>query len=84
MTGARLGKVPLETSRGAIQVPAWMFTVEGVEQKKVHVAVDPAAVTARPERVQGSVARPAAWRPPRARLRFGSAGAAARPRLVAL
>ncbi|MGW4964299.1 hypothetical protein ACWEPL_44380 [Nonomuraea sp. NPDC004186] len=55
VTGARLGKVPLETSRGAIQVPAWMFTVEGVEQKKVHVAVDPSAVTARPERVQGSV-----------------------------
>ncbi|MER6007119.1 hypothetical protein ABT120_51870 [Nonomuraea angiospora] len=55
VTGARLGKVPLETSRGAIQVPAWMFTVEGVEQKKVHVAVDPSAVTARPEREQGSV-----------------------------
>ncbi|MBB3730369.1 hypothetical protein [Nonomuraea dietziae] len=53
VTGARLGKVSLETSRGAIQVPAWMFTVEGVEQKKVHVAVDPSAVTARPERIQG-------------------------------
>ncbi|MFE3452779.1 hypothetical protein ACFXJ8_28025 [Nonomuraea sp. NPDC059194] len=55
VTGARLGKVPLETSRGTIQVPAWMFTVEGVEQKKVHVAVDPSAVTARPERMQGGV-----------------------------
>jgi hypothetical protein len=55
VTGARLGKVPLETSRGTIQVPAWVFTVEGVEQKKVHVAVDPSAVTARPERVQGGV-----------------------------
>ncbi|MGW0594819.1 hypothetical protein [Streptosporangium sp. NPDC002607] len=55
MTGARLGKVPLETSRGTIQVPAWVFTFEGVEQRKVHVAVDPSAVTARPERVQGDV-----------------------------
>ncbi|MEU0483294.1 hypothetical protein ABZ260_29420 [Streptosporangium sp. NPDC006013] len=55
VTGARLGKVPLETSRGTIQVPAWVFTVEGVEQKKVHVAVDPSAVTARPGWVQGDV-----------------------------
>ncbi|MEV0144673.1 MULTISPECIES: hypothetical protein [unclassified Nonomuraea] len=54
VTGAKLGEVPLETSRGTIQVPAWLFTVEGVEQKKTHVAVDPSAVTARPERVQGS------------------------------
>lgn len=53
VTGAKLGKVPLETSRGTIRVPAWMFTVEGVEQKKVHVAVDPAAVTVRPERIPG-------------------------------
>ncbi|MEU0564639.1 hypothetical protein ABZ297_04450 [Nonomuraea sp. NPDC005983] len=55
VTGARLGKVPLETSRGTIQVPVWMFTVEGVEQKKVHVAVDPSAVTVRPERIQGGI-----------------------------
>jgi len=55
VTGAKLGKVPLETSRGMIRVPAWTFTVEGVKQKKVHVAVDPSAVTARPERVQGDV-----------------------------
>ncbi|WP_433418615.1 hypothetical protein ACQP1V_03150 [Microtetraspora malaysiensis] len=32
VTGARMGKVPLETSRGTIQVPTWVFTVEGVEQ----------------------------------------------------
>ncbi|MEO3799304.1 hypothetical protein [Nonomuraea sp. B1E8] len=55
VTGVKLGKVPLETSRGTIQVPAWKFTVEGVEQKKIHVAVDPSAVTARPERTQGGV-----------------------------
>ncbi|MFD9948124.1 hypothetical protein ACFWYW_55140 [Nonomuraea sp. NPDC059023] len=53
--GARLGKVPLQTSRGTIQAPAWMFAVEGVEQKKVHVAIAPSAVTARPERVQGDI-----------------------------
>ncbi|MET7333338.1 hypothetical protein [Nonomuraea sp. NPDC005650] len=53
VTDARLGRVPLETSRGTIQAPAWMFTVEGVEQKQVHVAVAPSAVTARPERMQG-------------------------------
>jgi hypothetical protein len=53
VTGARLGRVPLATSRGTVQVPAWLFTVEGVEQKKVHVAVDPSAVTDRPERMQG-------------------------------
>lgn len=55
VTGARLGRVPVKTSRCTIRVPAWMFTVEGVEQKKVHVAVDPEAVSARPERVPGGV-----------------------------
>jgi hypothetical protein len=55
VTGAGLGRVPLETSRGTVQVPAWLFTVEDVEQKKVHVAVDPSAVIARPERIQGGV-----------------------------
>ncbi len=53
VAGAELGEVPLKTSRGTIQVPAWLFTVEGVEQKYVHVAVAPSAVTARPERVPG-------------------------------
>ncbi|MFI9597552.1 hypothetical protein [Nonomuraea sp. NPDC052265] len=51
--GARLGRVPVETSRGTVRVPAWVFTVAGVEKAKVHVAVDPSAVTARPERVPG-------------------------------
>ncbi|MFC7641141.1 hypothetical protein ACFQX6_09215 [Streptosporangium lutulentum] len=55
VSGAELGEVPLETSRGTVRVPAWLFTVEGVEQKKVHVAVDPSAVTARPERAQGDI-----------------------------
>ncbi|MFI6180899.1 MULTISPECIES: hypothetical protein [unclassified Nonomuraea] len=55
VVGVRLGRVPVETSRGTVRVPAWVFSVEGVEQKKVHVAVDPSAVTARPERVPGKV-----------------------------
>ncbi|MEV4186138.1 hypothetical protein AB0J28_32400 [Streptosporangium canum] len=55
VTGAELGEVPLETSRGTIRVPAWLFTVRGVKQKYVHVAVAPSAVTARPERVQGDL-----------------------------
>ncbi len=53
VTGAKLGRVPLETGRGAVRVPAWLFTVEGVEQKKVHVAVDPSAVTVRPQWMHG-------------------------------
>ncbi len=52
VTGAELGEVPLETSRGTIQVPAWLFTVRDVKQKYVHVAVAPSAVTARPEQAQ--------------------------------
>ncbi|MCG5220364.1 hypothetical protein [Streptosporangium sp. KLBMP 9127] len=53
--GTELGEVSLKTSRGTARVPAWKFTVEGVEQKKVHVAVDPSAVTALPERVQPGI-----------------------------
>ncbi|MEU7900086.1 hypothetical protein AB0B45_45555 [Nonomuraea sp. NPDC049152] len=55
VSGVELGEVSLKTSRGMVRVPAWMFTVKGVEQKKVHVAVDPSAVAARPKRVQGDV-----------------------------
>ncbi|MGW5688545.1 hypothetical protein [Nonomuraea sp. NPDC003754] len=55
VTGAELGEVPLKTSRGTIRVPAWLFTVKGVEQKYVHVAVAPSAVTARPERLPGGI-----------------------------
>ncbi|WP_371785076.1 hypothetical protein [Streptosporangium subroseum] len=35
VTGAELRDIPLLTSRGIIQAPAWHFTVEGV--KKVHL-----------------------------------------------
>jgi hypothetical protein len=75
-TGAKLGKVPLETSRGTIQVSAWLFTVEGVEQKRVPVAVDPSAVTARPEQVQGAVEKVMAFdlvagKPDELLLRYG-------------
>ncbi|MEU8361055.1 hypothetical protein AB0C27_34065 [Nonomuraea sp. NPDC048882] len=53
--GARLGKSPTGDQPRHDPGAAWLFTVEGFEQKKVHVAVDPSAVTARPERVQGDV-----------------------------
>ncbi|SDI55214.1 hypothetical protein SAMN05421869_10698 [Nonomuraea jiangxiensis] len=76
VTGAELGRVPLRTSRGTIQAPAWLFTVEGVEQRKVHVAVDPSAVTARPERAQGDAEEVMAYdlvtgRPHDLRLQYG-------------
>ncbi|TDC06650.1 hypothetical protein E1267_15725 [Nonomuraea longispora] len=76
VTGVKLGRVPLETSRGTVRMPAWVFTVEGVEQKKVHVAVDPSAVSARPERVEGSTEEVMAYdrvadRPHELRLRYG-------------
>ncbi|MEV0521620.1 hypothetical protein [Nonomuraea sp. NPDC050405] len=53
VTGAELGEAPLNTSRGTIRVPAWMFTVKGVKQKYVHVALAPSAVTAPPKGVEG-------------------------------
>ncbi|MET9245779.1 hypothetical protein [Nonomuraea sp. NPDC003709] len=49
VTGAELGETTLETSRGTIRVPAWLFTVKGVESKFVYVAVTPSAITARPQ-----------------------------------
>ncbi|TKK84514.1 hypothetical protein FDA94_29695 [Herbidospora galbida] len=55
ITGVTLGEVPLETSRGVVQVPAWRFAVEGVDQPFVRVAVDPSAVTERPRRAKGDV-----------------------------
>ncbi|NRQ38502.1 hypothetical protein HII36_42750 [Nonomuraea sp. NN258] len=76
VTGARLGRVPVPTSRGTVQVPAWMFTVAGVEQKKVHVAVDPSAVSPLPERIAEGQEEVMAFdlvagRPRELRLRYG-------------
>jgi hypothetical protein len=53
VTGAELGETTLETSRGAIPVPTWLFTVKGVESKFEYVAVAPSAVTARPQAREG-------------------------------
>jgi hypothetical protein len=33
VTRAELGEVPLSTSRGTIQVPAWLFSAKGVDEK---------------------------------------------------
>jgi hypothetical protein len=53
VTGAELGETTLETSRGTIRVPAWLFTVKGVESKFVYVAVAPSAITPRPQAAEG-------------------------------
>ncbi|MEV6033012.1 hypothetical protein AB0L65_17780 [Nonomuraea sp. NPDC052116] len=53
VTGAELGETTLETSRGTIRVPAWQFTVKGVESKFVYVAVAPSAITPRPQAAEG-------------------------------
>ncbi|MBY8872237.1 hypothetical protein K7640_10335 [Micromonospora sp. PLK6-60] len=55
VTGARLGTVPLRTTRGTAEVPAWLFTVAELAVPVARVAVAPAAVTepsdaARPDR----------------------------------
>nr|WP_062332137.1 hypothetical protein [Herbidospora sakaeratensis] len=47
-TDVTLGSVPMETSRGTIQAPAWRFTAEGLDQPFFRVAVDPSVVTPRP------------------------------------
>ncbi|GIG71119.1 hypothetical protein [Phytomonospora endophytica] len=41
VTDAELGSVPLQTSRGAADVPAWLFTVEGLSEPIARVAVSP-------------------------------------------
>ncbi|MFH9864342.1 hypothetical protein [Streptomyces sp. NPDC017202] len=41
MTGARLGRMTIATSRGAATVPAWVFTLEGYDTPLKRVAVTP-------------------------------------------
>ncbi|MFC4898216.1 hypothetical protein ACFQVD_27940 [Streptosporangium amethystogenes subsp. fukuiense] len=53
VTGAELGEVPLRTSRGTIQVPAWHFTVKGVKERFSRVAVHPSQISPRPARREG-------------------------------
>ncbi|MCX4386524.1 hypothetical protein OG777_06230 [Micromonospora peucetia] len=49
VTAVKLGTAPVRTSRGEAQVPAWLFTVEGLAAPVARVAVAPQAVTAPPE-----------------------------------
>jgi hypothetical protein len=48
VTGATLGTTTLQTSRGQATVPAWRFSVAGLSQPIVRVAIDPAAMTTPP------------------------------------
>ncbi len=48
ITSARLSTVGIGTSRGQADVPAWYFTVEGLPQPLVRVAVAPSATTSLP------------------------------------
>ncbi|MDG4808039.1 hypothetical protein O7634_14885 [Micromonospora sp. WMMD1120] len=49
VTAVTLGAVPVRTSRGEAQVPAWLFTVEELATPVVRLAVAPAAVRPVPE-----------------------------------
>ncbi|MEO3778154.1 hypothetical protein ABGB16_15165 [Micromonospora sp. B11E3] len=49
VTAVRLGTAPVRTSRGEAQVPAWLFTVEGLTAQVARIAVAPDAVTAAPQ-----------------------------------
>ncbi|MGV9211442.1 hypothetical protein ACTFTM_06215 [Micromonospora sp. RB23] len=44
VTGVTLGAVPVRTSRGEAQVPAWLFTVEELATPVARLAVAPTAV----------------------------------------
>lgn len=49
VTGVTLGTVPVRTSRGEAQVPAWLFTVEELATPVARLAVAPTAVGRVPE-----------------------------------
>lgn len=53
ITQARLSTVPIETSRGPAEVPAWSFTVDGLPQPLLQVAVAPSATTSLPVEPSG-------------------------------
>jgi len=44
VTSAQAGTTPVRTSRGVAEVPAWRFTVKGIEHPVVQVAVSPEAI----------------------------------------
>lgn len=49
VTGVELGTVPLQTSRGTAEVPAWLFSLEGLTQPIARVAVSPDDIDAVPQ-----------------------------------
>ncbi|MET8257169.1 hypothetical protein [Micromonospora sp. NPDC005205] len=49
VTAVTLGAVPVRTSRGVAQVPAWLFTIKELTTPVVRLAVAPTAVTPVPE-----------------------------------
>jgi phage baseplate assembly protein gpV len=49
VTAVKLGTVPVRTSRGEAQVPAWLFTVEELATPVARLAVAPSAVGPVPE-----------------------------------
>jgi hypothetical protein len=63
VTGAELRDVPLRTSRGMIQVPAWHFTVKGVKGKFVYAAIPPSATTPYPTPQEGEYEEVTAFEP---------------------
>ncbi|MFE6406788.1 hypothetical protein ACFVOR_07610 [Streptomyces sp. NPDC057837] len=48
VTGARLGEMTLDTSRGPATVPAWLFTLQGYDRPLARAAVRPSAEPAPP------------------------------------
>ncbi|MGR6317414.1 hypothetical protein Q2K19_05880 [Micromonospora soli] len=51
VTGVTLGSAPVRTSRGQAEVPAWLFTVEGMRVPVARLAVAAGAIGAVPEGV---------------------------------
>ncbi|MET8089060.1 hypothetical protein [Micromonospora sp. NPDC005220] len=49
VTGVTFGAVPVRTSRGVAQVPAWLFTIRELATPVARLAVAPTAVAAVPE-----------------------------------
>lgn len=50
VTGARIGKTTITTSRGTATVPAWLFTLEGYDTPLKRVAVPPSKLPKSPIR----------------------------------
>ncbi|MFE9688660.1 hypothetical protein [Micromonospora sp. NPDC005806] len=53
VTGMKMGSAPVRTSRGQAEVPAWLFTVEGMRVPVARLAVAPPAIGAVPQGMGG-------------------------------